>query len=143
MSVITRMEIKIMMYNLLGRDKYMGLVKCYNRDNIWIGTLEGQFWSKSLHVRTKIIDTAKDICKTRGGSDEVSEDCTYSVKIYSSEVDMKSNHGISIQSHVGHQSIDSLSCSNPYLINMAFSGPSRPNKSGVWPRGLNTKRVEC
>ena len=44
---------------------------------------------------------------------------------------------------VGHQSIDSLSCSNPYLINMAFSGPSRPNKSGVWPRGLNTKRVEC
>ena len=38
---------------------------------------------------------------------------------------------------------DSLSCSNPYLISMAFSGPSRPNKSGVWPRGLNTKRVEC
>ena len=44
---------------------------------------------------------------------------------------------------IGHDSVDSLSCSNPYLISMAFSGPSRPNKSGVWPRGLNTKRVEC
>ena len=44
---------------------------------------------------------------------------------------------------IGHDSVDSLSCSNPNLISMAFSGPSRPNKSGVWPRGLNTKRVEC
>jgi hypothetical protein len=44
---------------------------------------------------------------------------------------------------VGHQSIDSLSCSNPYLISMAFSRPIKPKKSGVWPRGLNTKRVEC
>ena len=44
---------------------------------------------------------------------------------------------------IGHDSVDSLSCSNPYLISMAFSRPSKPNKSGVWPRGLNTKRVEC
>ena len=44
---------------------------------------------------------------------------------------------------IGHYSVDSLSCSNPYLISMAFSRPSKPNKSGVWPRGLNTKRVEC
>ena len=44
---------------------------------------------------------------------------------------------------IGHDSVDSLSCSNPYLISMAFSRPIKPKKSGVWPRGLNTKRVEC
>ena len=44
---------------------------------------------------------------------------------------------------VGDESVDSLSCSNPYLISMAFSRPIKPKKSGVWPRGLNTKRVEC
>ena len=49
---------------------------------------------------------------------------------------MRNNYGISMDA-------EGLSCSNPYLISMAFSGPSRPNKSGVWPRGLNTKRVEC
>ena len=49
---------------------------------------------------------------------------------------MRNNYGILMDA-------EGLSCSNPYLINMAFSGPSRPNKSGVWPRGLNTKRVEC
>ena len=43
---------------------------------------------------------------------------------------------------IGHESVDSLSCSNPYLISMAFSRPSKPKKSGVWPRGLNTKRVD-
>ena len=49
---------------------------------------------------------------------------------------MRNNYGISMDA-------EGLSCSNPYLISMAFSRPSKPKKSGVWPRGLNTKRVEC
>ena len=110
--VITRMQINILTYDhrMYENDQYMGLVECYNKDNVCMGTLQGPFWKKDVPQvwNKEIIDGANEICRSEFGQNGVSENCTYYIQMYSTQNDwVNRQNGISITSQ---------NPLNPYLI---------------------------